>query len=178
LIGSRSRLTWREREPINQALILLLNERCRLLHVDAGRLVGLPRLLPQLLDGHLRLDDDGLALAAAVGYTEASIGRPGLWLRSCAMSDEFILVSPKVVIPAEVVMPPVEQAPLPGVTVGAPAPDQVRATEAYFSRQEENHLVAGLMGMWTGTLLLHDLAVEHFEDRDDIEEERERKPAR
>jgi hypothetical protein len=92
------------------------------------------------------------------------------------MSDEFVVVAPKVVIPADVVMPPVENAPLPGVTVEAPPPEQGRVAEAYFTRQEEEHrAVAGLMGMWAGTLLLHDLAVEHFEERDEIEEERERK---
>jgi hypothetical protein len=93
------------------------------------------------------------------------------------MSEEFVLVSPKVVIPAEVVMPPVEQAPLPGVTVEAPPPEQGRVAEAYFAHQQEdeNRAVAGLMGMWAGTLVLHDLAVEHFEDRDEIDEERERK---
>jgi hypothetical protein len=91
------------------------------------------------------------------------------------MSDDFALVAPKVVIPAEVVMPPVQEAPLPGVTVEAPHPEQARATEAYFTREQENHLVAGLMGMWTGTLLLHDLTVEHFEGRDDLDEERLRK---
>jgi len=94
------------------------------------------------------------------------------------MSDEFILVAPKVVIPAETLTPPVDVAPLPGVTVEAPPPEQVRAAEAYFTRQEENHLVAGVMGMWTGTLLLHDLAVEHFEDRDNIDEARERNKAK
>jgi len=53
----------------------------------------------------------------------------------------------------------------------------VRAAEAYFSRQqqEESHLAAGLMGMWAGTLLMHDLAVEHFEQRDEIDEQRQRK---
>jgi hypothetical protein len=90
------------------------------------------------------------------------------------MSEEFALVAPKVVIPAETITPPLEHAPLPGVTVEAPPPDQVRASEAYFTHQDENRVVAGLMGMWTGTLLLHDLAVEHFEDRDDSDEERER----
>lgn len=88
------------------------------------------------------------------------------------MSEEFALVAPKVVIPAETVTPPVEQAPLPGTTVESPRPEQVRAAEAYFTRQEESRLVFGLMGMWTGTLLLHDLAVEHFDRRDEIDEGR------
>jgi hypothetical protein len=90
------------------------------------------------------------------------------------MSDEFALIAPKVVVPVETVVEPVVQAPAPGVTVEAPPPDQGRAAEAYFSHQQENHLVCGLMGMWTGTLLLHDLAIEHFEDRDEIDEERAR----
>jgi hypothetical protein len=90
------------------------------------------------------------------------------------MSDEFALVAPRVVIPSETVTPPVEKAPLPGVTVEEPRPEQARAVEAVFTREEENRVVAGLMGMWTGALLLHDLAVEHFEERDDIDEARER----
>jgi hypothetical protein len=91
------------------------------------------------------------------------------------MSDEFALVAPKIVIPSETVMAPLEQAPLPGVTVESPPPDQVRATEAFFTHEQESHLVAGLMGMWSGTLLLHDMAVEHFEERDEIDEERARR---
>jgi hypothetical protein len=91
------------------------------------------------------------------------------------MSDEVALVAPKVVIPAETVTPPVEQVPLPGTTVESPRPEQVRAAEAFFTRQQqESHLVCGLLGLWTGTLLLHDLAVEHFDGRDEIDEERER----
>jgi hypothetical protein len=90
------------------------------------------------------------------------------------MSDEFALVAPRIEIPSETVTAPVEQAPLPGVTVEAPPPEQARAAEAYFTRQQENHLVAGLMGMWTGAMLLHDLAAEHFEERDEIDEARER----
>ena len=91
------------------------------------------------------------------------------------MSDEFAQVAPRIVMPPQVVMPPVEQEPLPGVTVEAPPPEQARAAEAYFTREQENHLVAGLMGMWTGTLLLHDLALEHFEGRDDLDEARPRR---
>jgi hypothetical protein len=94
------------------------------------------------------------------------------------MSEEFALVAPKVVIPPAVVMPPVEQAPLPGVTIGEPPPEQARAAEAYFTRQEENRLVAGLMGLWTSGLLLHDLAAEHFESRDDLDEARLRQKPR
>ncbi len=94
------------------------------------------------------------------------------------MSHEFALVAPKIVHPPAVVMPPVAQAPLPGITVEQPPPEQARAAEVYFTRQEENHLVAGLMGLWTSGLLLHDLAAEHFEGRDDLDEQRQRKKMR
>jgi hypothetical protein len=91
------------------------------------------------------------------------------------MSDEFVLVAPRIVVPVEAVTPPLEQAPLPGVSVETPPPEQARAAEAFFTRQQENHLVAGVMGLWTGTLLLHDLAAEHFEGRDSLDEARPRR---
>jgi len=94
------------------------------------------------------------------------------------MSDEFAMVAPKVVIPAEAVQPPEQPVPLPGITVEGPRPEQVRAAEAYFTHEEEHRVVAGLWGMWVGTLLLHDLAVDHFEGRDEADEARGRKTPR
>src|SRR5258708_40363918 len=62
-----------------------------------------------------------------------------------------------------------------GVTVvrTPPSPDQVRASEVVFSQQErEANVSLGLLGIWTSTVLLHDLALEHFwTSRDDEEEE-------
>jgi hypothetical protein len=70
-----------------------------------------------------------------------------------------------------------------GVTVvqSPPSPEQVRASEAVFSQQEqESHACLGLLGIWTSTVLLHDLALEHFwtsrEDEDEGEQARKRKP--
>jgi hypothetical protein len=41
----------------------------------------------------------------------------------------------------------------------------VQALEAAFvAREKESHEVAGLLGMWAGTALLHDLAIEHFSE--------------
>ena len=90
------------------------------------------------------------------------------------MSADFVLVAPKVVLPPATVTTPIEPAALPGVSVTAPPPEQVRAAEAYFSQQDDSHLAAGVMGLWAGSLLLHDLAVDHFEERDDIDEQRQR----
>ncbi len=87
------------------------------------------------------------------------------------MSDEFTLVAPRVLIPSETVVVPVEHGPLPGVTREVPDPEQMRAAEAAFTHDnQEAHAVAGVLGLWTGALLLHDLAAEHFEGRDEEEE--------
>ena len=57
--------------------------------------------------------------------------------------------------------PPAEAAipakPLPVLT-----PEQIRAVDAALASDEESQAVAALMGMWTGSMLLHDLAQEHF----------------
>ena len=54
---------------------------------------------------------------------------------------------------------------LPAPEVAAPIdPEHVRAVEAVFSRQDkESDQVLGLIGLWSGTLLMHDLAREAFD---------------
>jgi hypothetical protein len=62
---------------------------------------------------------------------------------------------------------------------GKASPAAIRANEAVFAEQaandNEQHLVAGLVGMWTGTLLLHDLAREHLDPPANKEEEKAKK---
>jgi hypothetical protein len=61
-------------------------------------------------------------------------------------------------------LPPVE-VPSPLHPSSPADPTQVRAVEAAFSAQErESHAVEGLLGMWTGAMLLHDLATETFSE--------------
>lgn len=63
----------------------------------------------------------------------------------------------EVVMPehGEVVRPPEPQPP--------PSAEQVQAVEAVFAAKErESEQVAGLLGMWAGIALLHDVAVETF----------------
>ncbi len=56
-----------------------------------------------------------------------------------------------------------------------PTPEQVQAAEAYFAgQQQESNAVVGLLGIWTSTLLLRDLALEHFATTQ--EKERDCKP--
>jgi hypothetical protein len=65
-----------------------------------------------------------------------------------------------------------------GITViqSPPSPEQVRAAEAVFSQQQDrdSHAVLGMLGIWTSTVLLHDLALEHFWSSQSDEEEEER----
>jgi hypothetical protein len=54
-------------------------------------------------------------------------------------------------------------------------PEQVRTADAVFAqREQESKQVMGLIGLWTSTLLLHDIAVDTFDTKDE-EEEKPRK---
>jgi hypothetical protein len=67
--------------------------------------------------------------------------------------------------PERVILPPD-----PPATPHAPAnPEQVHAVDAVFAQERESHLVAGLLGVWTGSLLLADLAKEHFHVPTDLD---------
>jgi hypothetical protein len=61
----------------------------------------------------------------------------------------------------QVVLPP---AAAPGLVMPepAPSPEQLRAVEAVFAQDAESEAVAGLWGMWAGTLVLHAVAVDTF----------------
>jgi hypothetical protein len=95
--------------------------------------------------------------------------RPG----DVQMSHEFSVVTPhgeklRVVVDQQVQCPPV-----PGVA--APIdPEHVRAVEAVFTqtqKDKESDQVLGLLGLWTGTLLMHDLARETFDKSAEEKEE-------
>lgn len=64
-----------------------------------------------------------------------------------------------------------EQLPPP------PSPEEARAVEAIFAQQEEAHLVSGLLGMWTGAMVLKDIAAETFgrSEEDDEPDPRKKK---
>ena len=86
------------------------------------------------------------------------------------MSHDLTLVTPhgeKLRILLE------QQQRLPAAEVAAPIdPEHVRAVDAVYAQQEkESDQVFGLLGMWTGTLLLRDLAVEAFDKSAEEKEE-------
>jgi hypothetical protein len=92
------------------------------------------------------------------------------------MSDESPVVAP-VHNPAEkaVILPPAETQGPPHA-VPTPDPEQVRAVEAVFAaKRRESETVSGLMGLWAGTMLLNDMAAEHFgEPAGEVEVEEEK----
>jgi hypothetical protein len=57
----------------------------------------------------------------------------------------------------------------------AVTPEQVRTADEFFAREKESKQVIGLMGLWTGALLLHDVAVETFDTSGEQDEEKPRK---
>lgn len=73
--------------------------------------------------------------------------------------------------PPEAVEQPeqVEAAQL--LTVTEPSEEETRAVEAVFAQQDENRLVAGMIGLWTSALVMHDIAVETFSRSEEDEEE-------
>jgi hypothetical protein len=86
------------------------------------------------------------------------------------MSHEFNIASPH----AERLRVLQEQRErLPAAEIAAPIdPEQVRAADAVFSQQQkESDKVLGLIGLWTGTLLMHDIARETFDKSGEEKEE-------
>jgi hypothetical protein len=88
--------------------------------------------------------------------------------------------------PIAVVAPPKLTRPEPPLERSAadllPArtPEELKAVEAVFTQHnKEGELAAGLWGMWSGALILHDVLVDTFtEPAGDVEVEPKKKKAR
>jgi uncharacterized BrkB/YihY/UPF0761 family membrane protein len=62
--------------------------------------------------------------------------------------------------------------PAPEIHVPAPTAEQVQAANNAFTHSRDSDTVVGLVGLWTGILLLKDLAVENFAVPQDEEEQK------
>ncbi len=92
---------------------------------------------------------------------------------------EAPIIQPMVQIEKIAVFPPALETPSPPHPVAPADPEQARAVEAVFeARDQESQKVIGLMGMYTGAMLLHDLAVETFSRPAGELEEEEREKQR
>ena len=81
-------------------------------------------------------------------------------------------------IPHSVVQPSRPEPPVlatEGAPPAAQSQDQIRAADALFAQHQKDSSALGVFGMWSGALLLHDLAKEHFTESVDEEEEHEKK---
>jgi hypothetical protein len=95
-------------------------------------------------------------------------------VRRSTMSEDISLVLPARPRIEVVLTPTVEVLP-PAASVTRLTPEQVHAREAVFTQQaqeRESQQVMGLLTLWSGTLLLHDLAVETFSESEEEEEPR------
>ncbi len=73
---------------------------------------------------------------------------------------------------------PLATTPSPLHAPNSADPEQARAVEAVFvAKEKENQQVAGLLGLWMSTAILHDLAVETFAPpADEFESDQEQDP--
>ena len=66
----------------------------------------------------------------------------------------------------------------PSPPLPPPSVEQVRAAEQYFAAERESQAVAGMLGLWMGTALLHDVMIEHLGKRAGAFEDEERDRAK
>jgi hypothetical protein len=97
------------------------------------------------------------------------------------MYHEAPITLPLAVHYDKAIFPPAFETPSPPHPDDLPDMQQVKAAEAVFAAQEqaqeqESHVVGGLLGLWTSTMLLHDLAIETFsEPAGEFEAEQEKR---
>jgi hypothetical protein len=86
------------------------------------------------------------------------------------MSDEHVPIVP--IVQHHVEQPKVDLAQHTPPRIATP--EEIRAADQLFAKQQqEAQLVSGLVGMYTGSLLLRDLAAEHLARPEEDEEELE-----
>lgn len=69
--------------------------------------------------------------------------------------------------------------PAPEVHVPAPTAEQVQAADTAFTTasSRDSDTVVGLVGLWTGVMLLRDLAIDHFTVAEEEEEQKHKSPS-
>lgn len=79
------------------------------------------------------------------------------------MEHEILVLGPQQRIIEVAVIQPVDETLERNVALATPTAEEVRNSDGVFVQpRDESHLVAGLLGMWSSVLLLHDLTAEHF----------------
>jgi hypothetical protein len=92
------------------------------------------------------------------------------------MSHESNLVVPLPSLTEKaVIIPALEAMPRPPLD-HPPHESDARAVEALFAKEKEPSAVAGLLGLWSGTMLLNDLAMDMFSEPAGEVEPEKKKP--
>ncbi len=88
------------------------------------------------------------------------------------MSEESMFSAANIQ-PAPTQPAQVEELQAPGVDAPGPTAEQVRATDAVFSQQEES-AAAGLLGAWSAGMLLNEIIGDHMGRAQEQEESRKK----
>jgi hypothetical protein len=78
------------------------------------------------------------------------------------MSHESLVVAPRSDLVIENIAAQLPAAHLPLEAQAAPTTEQIQTADGVFVDPAENRAVVGLLSVWTGTMLLHDLMAEHL----------------
>src|SRR5262245_59240737 len=89
------------------------------------------------------------------------------------MANDPLVTAPAVLPPAEFAAQAAAETPT-DVTLTPPTAEQVRAADQVFAQTREQQEVAALLGVWTGAVLLHDLAADALHNAEPEEERRRR----
>jgi hypothetical protein len=95
------------------------------------------------------------------------------------MSEFLPGVGPSHIHQAEVIHQPIAEAAVPAKPIPPLTPEQIQAVDQALAGDGENKDVAALVALWSGSMLLKDLAEEHFRlpvDDDEAEKKRKEKP--
>jgi hypothetical protein len=86
------------------------------------------------------------------------------------MSEHIPIVVPHPSEQLQAQILPPEQEP-PAQVVTPASPEQTRAVHAVFAQQEEKSQLANFLGLWTGAMLLKDMAVDALHESEEEDEE-------
>src|SRR5947207_2684956 len=89
------------------------------------------------------------------------------------MADDPLVTAPAVLPPAQFVAQAAAETP-PDGTLAPPTAEQVRAADQVFTQTKEQQDVTALLGVWTGAVLLHDLAADALHNAEPEEDRRRR----
>jgi hypothetical protein len=90
------------------------------------------------------------------------------------MSEHIPIIVPHPAEQLEAQILPLAEEPA-GQAVTPSTPEQSRAVEAVFAQEEKAHHVVNFLGLWTGAMLLKDMALDALQEEEEEDEQDRRK---